>query len=419
MEVVVEKSEINGEVSAPPSKSYTHRAFIAASLSRNCKVISPLISQDTLATLKNCNKLGATYVRKGDSIHFRGIDEIRAGDYFYFGNSGTTLRFFISLLSLSNSPKLSVLDGDNSLRNRPNRELLLSIKKLGARIATRNFKAPLKVGGLMKGGEKVIIKPISSQFVSSLLFSLPLANFDTEIEVLKLPSRPYVEITLEVLRESGIEIVRDKNNFYIPSGQAFNLKKFKVPADFTSLSYLICAALIAGKIKVKGVYDSLQGDRRIIEVCKRMGAEISWDKESGVLKAEKSDLEGIEVDAKDIPDLVPTISVLAAIAKGRTIIKNVENLMFKEINRIEGIVSNLRNLGVESSYSDGKIVIKGGSERFIGEINSFGDHRMALAFSLLGLSGRVLCRDASVVSISFPEFFDLLSELGARIKKST
>ncbi len=429
--VKVEKSEVEGVTTPPPSKSYTHRAFFAASLSREAEVINPLYSGDTISTLKACKFLGAKIdvgdgsridneVKDGEvtKIRFKGVEKIDCEGYVNVENSGTTLRILLGLLAQSS--KECIVDGDESLRKRPNKTLALALKKLGAKISSENEKytAPIKIRGKIKSGE-LEMETESSQFVSSLLFTLPLCDGNSRLKVIKTKSWPYIEITLHVLTSAGVKVEYDVNygnEFYIEGGQDYNLKSFEVPSDFSSASYLIAAGLIAGKVKLKGIFESKQGDRRIVEIAKEMGGKVKWDKENGILIAEKSELEGIEVDACDIPDLVPTIAVLGAVARGKTIIKNAEHLRYKEIDRISGCCKNLRALGIKAEEKrDGFVVI--GGKIIGGTVNSFGDHRMALAFSLLGLVSEkgVKVENAEVVSISYPEYFKELEKLGAKI----
>ena len=415
MDVIVRSSEINGSATPPPSKSYTHRAFLASALSRSSKIFNALISDDTLATMACCMKIGADVVRVGDTFRFRGCDEIEGGKYFYCANSGTTMRLFLGILSLSKFR--SVLDGDESLRKRPNKELAEALKNLGADIrGFGRFEPPIWVRGVVKGGD-VEIKAKSSQFISSLLFTLPLARGDSVLRVLDVKSKPYIEITLHVIRESGIEIEREDFTFYIEGEQEFKLRNFSVPSDFSSASYLIAAGILAGKVEIRNMFESEQGDKRIVEIVREMGGSIRWDKENGTIVAERSELEGIEVDAGDIPDLVPTIAVLASVAKGKTVIYNAEHLRLKEIDRIEGIYRNLRSLGIEVKKREDGLEIFGGKIEG-GTVESFGDHRMALAFSLLGLVAEkgVLVKNAEVVSVSFPNYFEILRKLGAKIE---
>ncbi len=411
MDVEICKSDVEGEVTPPPSKSYTHRAFLSSSLSKRSKVYNPLISEDTIATLRCCKKIGADFLRK-DHFEFFGCEEIRPG-YFYVSNSGTTLRLFMGILSLSNGT--SVLDGDESIRRRPNLELAIALNRLGACVrGFGDYSAPVWIRGILKGGE-LEIKAKSSQFISSLLFSLPLAKYDSIVKIKEVKSKPYIDITLHVLGESGIEIERENLTFYIKGNQDYRLKIFEVPADFTSASYLISAGVLAGKVILRHVYESKQGDAVIVDIVKEMGGKVKWRRERGILIAEKSELEGIEIDARDIPDLVPTISVLGAVAKGETVIRNAEHLRFKETDRIETIYRNLRSLGVDVKKRWDGLTVRGGNVKG-GVVDSFGDHRIALAFSVLGLISKVKIKNAEVVNVSYPNFFEVLRDLGANIK---
>ena len=420
MDIVVERSEVSGKATPPPSKSYTHRAFFAASLSRKAEVLNPLYAGDTLSTLRACEFLGAE-VRKEDRLTtFEGVSEIECEGYINVENSGTTLRILLGLLA--QSPKKSTADGDDSLRKRPNRTLALALKKLGAEVesGSEDYTAPISVRGRIGSGE-VEMKAESSQFVTSLLFTLPLCEGDSTLRVVEMKSKPYIDITLHVLKSAGIRVETDRENkteFHIPGGQEFGLKSFRVPSDFSSASYLIAAGLMAGDVVVEGMHDSMQGDRRIVDVAREMGGKVEWDRERGVIRAERSELEGTEVDASDIPDLVPTIAVLAAVARGKTTIRNAEHLRIKEIDRIRGCCENLRALGIRVEERRDGFTVYGSNEIEGGTVDSFGDHRMALAFSLLGLVSRkgVRVRNAEVVSVSFPGYFDVLRRLGARVK---
>ncbi|MCS7122159.1 MAG: 3-phosphoshikimate 1-carboxyvinyltransferase [Archaeoglobaceae archaeon] len=409
MDVVVKKSEISGVAEPPPSKSYTHRAFIAASLSGKAKIHNALISEDTLATINGCKKIGAKMQKKDHFLVF-GTEDLRGG-YFYFANSGTTLRIFTALLSMSKD--VSTLDGDESLRSRPNRELALAIRELGGKVfGDELFRAPIKVSGIMKGGD-VSLKALSSQFVTALLFSLPLAKFESTVKA-EVKSKPYLDVTMHVLKESCVKVEFEGDKYFIyPSN--FRLREFFIPSDFSSASYLIAAGILSGKVEIRNMYDSMLGDKKIVDVCREMGGKVEWDKENGVIRAERSELEGIDFDASDTPDLVPTVAMLATVAKGVTKIRNAEHLRIKETDRIKVICENLSKLGFKvKEYRDGMEIV-GRSGKFFGTVDSAGDHRIAMAFSLLGLLGEIKIKNAEVVSVSYPGYFDTLKSLGAQV----
>ena len=409
VDVKIRKSEVEGVISAPPSKSYTHRAFFSSALSKKSKIANPLIASDTLSTLKACVKMGAFFVKKSGSFYFRGTDKIEAG-YYNCENSGTSLRILISLLSLSE--KTSILDGDESLRKRPNLQLVESLIKLNAKIyGSKNFQPPIRVKGPIHGGE-VEISAVSSQFITSLLFALPLTDSESIIRVKSLKSRPYVDVTLDVLERSGIEIQVEENAFLI-SPSSYNLREFSVPPDFSSLSYLISAGVLAGRVEILDVYDSRQGDKRIVDVVREMGGEVRW--KNNRIVAEKSQLEGISFDAGDTPDLVPTVAVLASVAKGESEIYNAEHLRIKETDRIKTVVYNLRKLGIEAEEREDGMRIVGGKPKY-GIVESYGDHRIAMAFSILGLVNGIVIRGAECVRVSYPDFFEDLRKIGAGVE---
>jgi 3-phosphoshikimate 1-carboxyvinyltransferase len=413
MDAIIRKSQIDGVAAPPSSKSYTHRAFFAASLSCHSLIKNPLFADDTLSTLQACKKMGAFYVRNRDFIYFTGTGHINRG-YFYCGNSGTTLRILMGITAASTDWKPAVLDGDESLRKRPSLELIKALNSLGA-VVNGNLP-PVRVSGTLKGGE-VVLEATSSQFLTSLLMSLPLAKTDSAIKVRGLKSKPYVNVTLHVLQQAGVQVEKEGDIFYVESEQDYRLTEFFIPSDFSSAGYLISAGLLAGKVEITGMFDSEQGDRRIVEIAREMGGKVRWDKERGVITAAQSELEGIEVDCSDTPDLAPTIAVLGAVAKGKTAIVNAPHLRVKEVDRIRGVVKNLRRLGVQVKELPDGFEIRGGAVKG-GIVDSLGDHRLAMAFSLLGLVAEkeIIVKNCEAVSVSFPKYYDVLKKIGADIQ---
>ena len=332
-------------------------------------------------------------------------------DSYYAANSGTTFRILMGLLSLSHG--FSIIDGDESLRKRPNRELAKALIKLGATvIGDGRFRPPLRIRGVIRSGE-IEIEALSSQFVTSLLFALPQTEGDSVLTVRKIKSRPYIDITLHVLESSGVRIQRDGNTFHIKPSE-FDLRRFTVPPDFSSMSYLIAAGILGGKVVINNAVESKQGDKIFVDLVKEMGGKISW--KGNKIIAEKSKLSGIDFDASDTPDIVPTVAVLAATANGITKIYNAEHLRIKEIDRIKGIAVNLRSLGVDVKELRDGLIIRGGEIRG-GTVDSFGDHRMAMAFSLLGIVSEVTVKNAEVVNVSYPGFFEDLKKIGVRVER--
>ncbi|MDK2892870.1 3-phosphoshikimate 1-carboxyvinyltransferase [Methanohalophilus sp.] len=426
MKVSICRSEVNGEVFAPPSKSYTHRAITIGSLSKECVVERPLLSADTEATIHACEMFGAKITRQQDSLLIKGVNGMPKipDNVIDVRNSGTTLRFMTAISALTDG--VTILTGDNSLRTRPNGPLLDVLRDLSVdAYSTRNNGcAPLVVRGGMKGAIVKIDGSISSQFISALLIACPLTTQSTTLSIKgELKSRPYVDMTLEVLEKAGAEILEDDKynvKFIIPAKQHYNLGTYLVPGDFSSASYLLAAAAIMGSsVRVKNLFPSKQGDSRIIEILRDMGARIDWDTESGIVSVRGGgELKGIHVDAAATPDLVPTIAVLAAAAKGETVIENAEHVRFKETDRLHAMASELTKMGITVVEEHDKLIIKGGVLKGA-EVHGWHDHRIVMALTVAGLvAGNTTIDTAESIFISYPNFFDDMRSIGANVMVS-
>lgn len=417
MKLVIRKSDIKGTISAPPSKSYTHRAIAIAALSKKATVYNPLISEDTKATIRAVEAFGAEVESKKDSLIIKGFDgELKTPDNVIdVANSGTTLRIMTAVASLANGG--TVLTGDASIRTRPNTPLLNALNDLGAEaFSTRNNgMAPLVVRGKMRGGRVHIDGSISSQFVSALLIACPFAQNTTTVLIKgELKSRPYVDITIDMLKDAGVKITCDTpNSFAIPPNQEYNMKSYSVPGDFSSASYMMAAAALCGEITIKNLFPSEQGDSVLIEMLEKMGAQISWDKKKGEIKVSKGSLKGIIVDVGKTPDLVPTLAVLGAAAEGTMVIENAEHVRYKETDRLHAMTVELKKMGVDIVEEKDRLVIKGGTIRGA-EVHGWDDHRIVMALAVAGMvAGDTTIDTIESVSISYPGFFDDLKKIGA------
>jgi 3-phosphoshikimate 1-carboxyvinyltransferase len=426
MRVSISKSSVKGEVFAPPSKSYTHRAITLAALSKESIVRRPLISADTLATIRASEMFGASVKREEENliIHgFNGKPNV-PDDVIDAANSGTTLRLMTAIAGLTDG--ITVLTGDSSLRTRPNGPLIKVLNQLGARTcSTRgNERAPLVVKGGIEGKEVSIDGSISSQFISAILIACPLAENSTTLSIIgKLKSRPYVEVTIEMLELAGVKIHTDESNgtkFIIPGKQKYNLKEYTIPGDFSSASYLLAAAAMTegSEITVKNLFPSKQGDKLIIETLKKMGADISWDKEAGVVTVRGGrKLKAITFDAGATPDLVPTVAVLAAIAEGTSRIENAEHVRYKETDRLRALATELPKLGVKLKEEKDSLTITGGKLKGA-EVHGWDDHRIVMSLALAGMvAGNTTIDTTESVAISYPDFFKDMSNLGVKIKQ--
>lgn len=424
MKVSAGISRINGEVFAPSSKSYTHRAITVASLSEECIVNRPLLSADTLATVRACEAFGARIDKQDGSlvVHgFRGKPNV-PDNVIDVANSGTTLRFMTAISALVKGS--TVLTGDSSIRTRPNKPLLEVLNDLGVEaFSTRgNGCAPLVVRGGFNGGDATIDGSISSQFISALLIASPLTERDTTISIKgDLKSRPYVDVTIEMLRQAGVEIITRENgniSFFIPSDQAYDLKEYTVPGDFSSASYLLAAAAMTGStVFVKNLFPSKQGDVEIIDVLRRMGADITWDMEEGTVRVTgKGKLKAITFDAGATPDLVPTVAVLAACAEGVTLIKNAEHVRYKETDRLHAMAVELTKMGISVKEERDSLTITGGKLQGA-EVHGWHDHRIVMSLTLAGMvAGDTVIDTVESVDISYPGFFEDMKRLGAGLK---
>ncbi len=417
MKVTLQKSVIKGTVNAPPSKSYTHRAIAIAALSKKTTVYNPLISEDTKATIRASEAFGAEIESRKDSLVVKGFDgELKIPDNVIdVANSGTTLRIMTAVASLANGG--TVFTGDASIRTRPNTPLLNALNDLGAEaFSTRNNgMAPLVVRGKMRGGTVYIDGSVSSQFISALLIACPFVSEKTKVMIKgELKSRPYVNITIEMLKGAGAKIIADNpNTFTIPPGQEYDMKSYSVPGDFSSASYMMAAGALCGEITIRNLFPSEQGDSVLIELLKQMGAQISWNREKGEVRVCKSRLRGINADAGKTPDLVPTLAVLGAAAEGTTIIENAEHVRYKETDRLHAMTVELKKMGVEITEEKDRLIIKGGTIHGAA-VHGWDDHRIVMALAVAGLvAGDTTIDTTESVSISYPGFFEDLKNIGA------
>jgi len=414
----IERSVVSGEVYAPPSKSYTHRAILIISLGPGGVVKRPLISADTKATIAACEAFGAR-INFDKEIKIEGVSGglQTPGDVINVLNSGTTLRFFSAIASLTDG---AILTGDASIRTRPNGPLLSALNNLGAKAISirKNGRAPLVVEGKIKGGAAELSGSVSSQFLSALLIATPMADGDTRLGIKgELKSRPYAEITMDMLYDAGVRFEARASEFCVPGNQQFYLRSYTVPGDFSSASYpLAAAAITGGEVTIKGLFPSKQGDSAIVDILKRMGAEISWNMEAGVLKIKGGGLEGVEFDASLTPDLVPTMAVLGALARGKTIVKNAEHVRHKETDRLHAMAVELSKMGANIYERPDGLEITGGELRGA-MVTGYHDHRIVMALALAGLvAGETRIDTAETVDVSYPGFFEEMQKLGARVQ---
>ncbi|WP_336135713.1 3-phosphoshikimate 1-carboxyvinyltransferase [Natronomonas amylolytica] len=437
MDVHISPSAVRGTARAPPSKSYTHRAILAAGYAGGAVVRNPLFSADTRATMRAVEAYGGstTELDGGDLevVGFEGDPETPS-DVIDCANSGTTIRLTAATGALVD--ELTVLTGDSSLRSRPQGPLLDALKQLGARAeSTRsNGEAPLIVGeGILDSGVS-IRGDVSSQYITALLMAGAVTDEGVDIELTTdLKSAPYVDITLEVLEDFDIDAevlggddsdvrAAGADGFRVPGDQSYEPDdgEYHVPGDFSSMSYLFAAGALAAddELVVEGAYPSAQGDSAIVGILEDMGADIDWDRDNGVITVARSDLRGIEVGVADTPDLLPTIAALGAAAEGTTRITDCEHVRLKETDRVAAMATELEKMGVDVEEYEDELVVHGGGLDGA-TVAGYEDHRiiMALATAALVADGETTIEGADHVDVSFPDFFEVLYDLGADVER--
>jgi len=430
MDVHVSRSTVAGRARAPPSKSYTHRAILAAGYAEQAIVRNPLVSADTRATMRAVEAFGGAVERDADRdlLEITGFDGQPAvpADVIDCANSGTTMRLVTATAALADG--LTVLTGDDSLRDRPQGPLLQAIEQLGGRAeSTRgNGQAPLVVGGPMTGGTAAIPGDVSSQFVTALLMAGAVTDAGVDVALqTPLKSAPYVDITREVLDAFRVQARETERGFSVQGSQRYAARdgEYDVPGDFSSMSYLLAAGAVASGengLVVAGAQPSQQGDTAIVEVLERMGATIDWDRDVGEITVERSSLSGIEVGVADTPDLLPTIAVLGAVADGTTRITDCEHVRYKETDRVSAMAESLTAMGASVEEREAELTIHGDQSRLEGTtLDGRGDHRIVMALAVAGLvaDGTTTIEGAEHVDVSFPDFFDVLAGLGADVSR--
>ena len=428
MDVTITPSRVAGRARAPPSKSYTHRAILAAGYASRTTVRDALWSADTKATARAVSLFGGSVDRDEDAtLEIAGFDGQPGvpDDVINCENSGTTMRLVTAAAALADGT--SVLTGDESLRSRPQGPLLEAIAELGGdAFSTRgNGQAPLVVTGPISGTEVSIPGDVSSQYITALLMAGAVTERGLEIDLeTELKSAPYVDITLEVLADFGVEAEKTERGFTVAGGQRYDPTEgdYRVPGDFSSISYLLAAGAIAGDdgVRVEGAQPSAQGDKAIVEIVAEMGADVDWDHEAGTIDVSAADLEGVEVSVEDTPDLLPTIATLGAVADGDTHITNAEHVRYKETDRVSAMAEELGKMGVETTEERDSLTIHGDDSDLVGAtVSGRRDHRIIMSLALAGLvaDGETTVEGADHVDVSFPGFFAMLEDLGVALER--
>ncbi|MCB2170005.1 MAG: 3-phosphoshikimate 1-carboxyvinyltransferase [Deltaproteobacteria bacterium] len=407
----------NSVVQIPGSKSYTHRVLIAAALADGKSVIrNALRSEDTQLTMNALQQMGVSIKEATSGIEINGCNgHFRpTEDPIFLGNSGTSMRLLISLAALGQGEYL--LTGTRRMQERPVQALLYSLGQIGvpARSLNQNGCPPLLItGGKVNGTHVDIDCSISSQFLSSLLLMAPNTDGGLQIDVRRGPvSRPYIDMTVDIMQQFGVAVEREGyEHFMVPGRQQYCPGNYTVESDVSNASYFWAAGAITGKlIKVLGIQgDSLQGDLKILHLFEEMGCQVRFEQDGIAVAGEA--LKPIEADMGDMPDMVPTVAVVAAFARGTSCIKNVAHLRAKECDRLDAVIKELKSMGIVAHSSGDDLYIEGG-QPLAAEIETYNDHRIAMSFAIAGLQAPgTRIRNPGCVEKSFPNFWEVYETL--------
>ena len=412
--VEIQKSFLQGEIKIPPSKSAAHRSIICAALAKGVSLVSPIsLSKDIKATIFAVKSIGAKVEINGDTLIIDGTNTfINKSAEIDCCESGSTLRFLIPICAVGGVNAVFV--GQGKLPERPIGAFLDLLPQHNVECESAGG-LPLKIKGKLTNGEFKIQGNISSQYITGLLLSLPLLDGDSEIILTtSLESKAYVDMTIDIMKSFGVTIETTQSGYFIKGRQEYKPQNFIVEADWSQAGFFITAGAINGDLKLLGLnINSVQGDKEVVNIFKKMGADLTF--EDNILYVKKSRLVGVDIDASQIPDAVPTLAVALAFAKGKSKIYGAERLRIKESDRIESTVNGLNNIGIKAvATSDGMIIY--GDSAVCGKIKGYNDHRIVMSFSVAGsnIDGVTVIDDAMSVNKSYPDFFDEFNKLGGK-----
>ena len=444
MKVIISKSEARGRVSVPSSKSQTIRGLMCAALTKGeSQIVNPLVCEDTSAAIDVLSKVGIR-IQQDKGLWRVAGGTLRVPDTdLHCGESATTLRFMTAICSLI--PGKCRLVGGPSLSRRPVRSLVEALKKLGVKCSIEGKTTPPVIveGGTLRGGLTELPGNISSQFISALLLVAPFAQNEVSIRLTTaMTSKPYVLMTLRGLRKFGIN-VRTEFDKFIVRPQRYRPAKFTVEGDWSSASYFLALGAVAGDVEVENLSTaSVQGDRVVLDLLRNMGAAVRIGTDT--ISVSRAGLKAVHADMSDCIDLLPTMSVLAALAEGTSEFTGIERARIKESNRVAAVKEGLEAMGVTVTEDRSRITVAGlATKRLVADeeedeegeaadetakdmtapepgavvINSRKDHRIAMAFGVLGAAvGGVAIDGAECVSKTFPNFWDEMKKIGVRLK---
>lgn len=430
----------DGSFQVPPSKACTLRSLFLGALAEGItRIEHGLHAEDQRVCMEALSQFGpeVEYDGEGYTIRGSGGDLTAPEQPVSAGRSGVTGRCLVPFAALADGT--TTIRASEQLRKRPMDDLLRALERLGGSIQTPERESfPMTISGpSYNGGCTGVRTEKSSQFLSALLLSAPYTDRDVNLEAEgAFPSRAYVELTIQYMNAFGVEVEQpDERTFKVPSGQQYEGRRLEGEGDFASASYLFAAAAVTGgTVEIRNLNPvSAQPDRTVLDLLDRMGCRVSvegqpydkWKKGFKSQEAEENErrehaitpitveggsLERISASLRDAPDLLPTMSIVAAFAEGTSVFENVQHLKYKESDRLEALSENLEKCNIHTEYRDGSFVVHGGNPEGA-KVNSFDDHRIAMAFSVLGLAKPgVTIQNAEAIQKSYPEFYETIQE---------
>lgn len=410
---IIMPQRLSGTIVAPPSKSDAHRAIICAVLSRGVCEVQPVeLSEDILATVGAAKAFGALVEVEENHLRIDARGAFAQDDVtINCRESASTLRFLVPAASAFGLK--ARFDGGSTLFSRPMGVYADVLPKFGVR-CDYSGRLPFSVSGQLKAGKIEVKNVVSSQFISGLLLALPLLEGDSEIVLSgTLESAGYIDMTIKTMSAFGVTVARTEAGFLVPGQQKYQPVNYTIEGDWSQAAFFLAAGAISAPVRASGLkMDSAQGDRAIVEILQRMGANVKCGVD--YVEVSPSELHGIDIFAAQTPDLVPIFAVLGACAKGRTQIWGATRLKYKESDRLRAMYEGLRRLGVKITTCDDGLIIEGRDSFEGAALDGFNDHRivMALAIAAIRANGKVRISAAESVRKSYPSFFAEYNKLG-------
>ena len=416
MKVEVNSSPIRGSIKAPSSKSAMQRILAGTLLAEgSSEILSPSFCDDSRAVIEIIKGLGAEVSAGDDRVIVKGGFNPHSREIFC-GESGLATRMFTPIAALHDKP--ITITGKGSILKRPVDMVVKPLADLGVAVESTNGFLPVMVQGPLKGGSIIADGSVSSQFITGLLMALPVVGTDSKLTVENLVSKPYIDLTVSLLSEFGIEIVNDGyHSFKIPGRQNYRPGSYNVEGDWSGAAFLMVMGALSGPVEIHGLnLASTQADKSIYNALNLAGADIRQSSSGFIVSAGR--LKGFEFDVSDCPDLAPPLAVLALACEGTTILRGTKRLLAKESNRSKALQETLSALGAAITTGENTIEIEGGLKLKGGSVHSFNDHRIAMANAVAALlcSGPVIIEEMESINKSYPGFINDFVNLGGNIK---